>query len=872
MRRFILLGYCMLVCLCISANPSFSTAGFFELAGSGRTSYSLNPNWKFAKGAHLNAADIDFDDSKWEVVSVPDGVELLPRNASGCLNYQGEVWYRKHLNLTDVSLNKRIIIHFEAIMGKSKIFINGVLVKENFGGYLPVIVDATEHINKKGDNVIAVWADNSDDIAYPPGKVQKMLDFAYFGGIYRDVWLVTHGNTFITDPNHENITSGGGLAVWYNNVSAKKSEVGFKVHLKNSNSTYQKGKLEMRLLDDKGKVAGRKLLNYNISPSSSTEISDNLAVVKPNLWTPENPYLYQLQVRVLDARGKVIDGYYQRIGIRSFEFKGEDGFWLNGEPYEMPLIGANRHQDYAIVGNAVSNNAHWRDAKKLRDAGLKVIRNAHYPQDPAFMDACDELGLLVIVNTPGWQFWNDNPIFEQRVYSDIRNMVRRDRNHASVWMWEPVLNETWYPDYFAKRVNDIVHEEYPYPSCYTACDASARGNEYFPIQFGHPSNADKEWAIDKLDSTKTYFTREWGDNVDTWMSHNSPSRVAREWGESAMLTQAQHYAKPSYDYTSYDALYKTSRQHIGGALWHAFDHQRGYHPDPFYGGLMDVFRQPKYSYYLFKAQRDPRANHPTAESGPVLHIAHEMTPFSSKDVTVYSNCDEVHLQYTTSGTPLVYKKEVVEGMPSPIITFENAYDFMVDKKMSMYEGKENEVFLAAKGFIDGKLVAVDTVYPSRRPVKLVLEVDAMNTNLVADGSDFVTVIASVTDEKGNVKHLSDYYVEFIVEGEGELIADEYTYTNPVKVEWGSAPILLRSTVNAGEIKVRARSLYPGLYQLQEAEIIINSVPSFTPLIYVPMEKSERTNRLVETQKQATSNALEELNEVSKQQLEFGENR
>lgn len=287
---------------------------------------------------------------------------------------------------------------------------------------------------------------------------------------------------------------------------------------------------------------------------------------------------------------------------------------------------------------------------------------------------------------------------------------------------------------------------------------------------------------------------------------------------------------------------------------------------------MDVFRQPKYSYYLFKAQRDPRANHPTAESGPVLHIAHEMTPFSSKDVTVYSNCDEVHLQYTTSGTPLVYKKEVVEGMPSPIITFKNAYDFMVDKKMSMYEGKENEVFLAAKGFIDGKLVAVDTVYPSRRPVKLVLEVDAMNTNLVADGSDFVTVIASVTDEKGNVKHLSDYYVEFIVEGEGELIADEYTYTNPVKVEWGSAPILLRSTVNAGEIKVRARSLYPGLYQLQEAEVIINSVPSSTPLIYVPMEKSKRTNRLVETQKQATSNALEELNEVSKQQLEFGENR
>ena len=95
-----------------------------------------------------------------------------------------------------------------------------------------------------------------------------------------------------------------------------------------------------------------------------------------------------------------MDGYRRRIGIRSIEFKGKDGFWLNGKPYPSPLIGANRHQDFAVVGNAVANSIHWRDAKKLRDTGMKVIRNAHCPQDPAFMDACDELGLFVIVNTP----------------------------------------------------------------------------------------------------------------------------------------------------------------------------------------------------------------------------------------------------------------------------------------------------------------------------------------------------------------------------------------------------------------------------------------------------------------------------------------
>lgn len=109
--------------------------------------------------------------------------------------------------------------------------------------------------------------------------------------------------------------------------------------------------------------------------------------------------------------------------------------------------------------------------------------------------------------------------------------MRRDRNHPSVWLWEPILNETWYPADFAKNTNDIVHAEYPYSSCYCGSDSEARGHEVFPVVFAHPQNADPEWALKHADDTKTYFTREWGDNVDDWNSHNSPSRVARNWGE-----------------------------------------------------------------------------------------------------------------------------------------------------------------------------------------------------------------------------------------------------------------------------------------------------------------------------------------------------
>ena len=633
--------------------PEFSTAGFFRLDNSGREVYSMNPAWRFHKGAVEGAETKEFNDKDWTVVSLPDGIEYLPTEASGCINYQGEVWYRKHFTPDAALKGKKLFLHFEAIMGKSKVFVNGKLLTEHFGGYLPVIADVTDVLDWNGDNVIAVWADNSDDPSYPPGKAQDVLDYTYFGGIYRDCWLIAHNNVFITDPNYENEVAGGGLFVAFGKVSDALAEVQLKIHVRNATKNPFSGRVEYMLLQPDGTEVARLSDKIQVKVGRATTVSDRMPVKQPMLWTPSTPTLYNLLVRVLDKEGNVIDGYRRRIGIRSIEFKGKDGFYLNGRPYGKPLIGANRHQDFAVVGNAVANSIHWRDAKKLKDVGMEIIRNAHCPQDPAFMDACDELGLFVIVNTPGWQFWNDAPEFAQRVYSDIRNVVRRDRNHPSVWLWEPILNETWYPADFAKNTRDIVDAEYPYPYCYSGSDSEARGHENFPVYFAHPANMQD--ASKEIDPTKTYFTREWGDNVDDWSSHNSPSRVARNWGEQPMRVQAQHYACPYYPVTSYDVLYKQSPQHVGGCLWHSFDHQRGYHPDPFYGGLMDVFRQPKiFILYVYGATSGSQEVTGMPASGPMVYIAHEMTPFSGKDVTVYSNCDEVRLTVSTRVEKTIY--------------------------------------------------------------------------------------------------------------------------------------------------------------------------------------------------------------------------
>lgn len=864
-----------------ASQPEYSTAGFFELPNTGRTVYSMNPAWRMYKGHLEGAEQPDFNDKEWDLVSLPDGIEYVPSEASGCVNYQGEVWYRKHFTPEETWKGKQLFLHFEAIMGKAKVWINGTLVNEHYGGFLPVIANVTEYLNYEEDNVIAVWADNSNDPSYPPGKPQDMLDFTYSGGIYRDCWMIVHNNVFITDPNYENETAGGGLFVSFGHISQSQVEIRLDAHVRNSSNTYFSGKIEYQLFDKDNRRVCQANKAFSVSKGKARNTSLTIKVEKPELWEPDSPYLYQLHVLLKDKSGHIVDGYRRRIGIRSIEFKGKDGFWLNGKPYPYPLIGANRHQDFAIIGNALSNSLHWRDAKKLRDAGLRVIRNAHYPQDPAFMDACDELGLFVIVNTPGWQFWNKELIFAQRVYSDIRNMVRRDRNHPSVWMWEPILNETWYPEDFAKNVVDILHEEYPYPYCYAGCDVTAKGHEYFPIHFTHPLNgAGGAFNTSKMDPKISYFTREWGDNVDDWNSHNSPSRVNRAWGEIPMLVQTQGYAKTDYKYTCYDVLYRNTRQHMGGCLWHSFDHQRGYHPDPFYGGIMDAFRQPKLSYYMFCAQRPVEKNNRLiAENGPMVFIANAMTPFSPKDVTVYSNCDEVRLTYCKNGKQFIYKKEKTdEGMPSPIITFKDVWDVMYDKQLAR-KNKHEESYLLAEGIVDGEVVATHKVMPARRPSKIILWADNEGTETIADGSDLITVIAAIADENGNIKRLNNYHIKFEIEGPGELVASKETFTNPREVQWGTAPILVRAKAQTGNIKVKASVVPNGTHTPISAELIIPTTKAIHSLIADEDElnlqlKTHRNQQNLssydhgQSSDEARKQSQMRLKEVEKQQSDF----
>ena len=790
----------------------------------------------------------------------------MPAEASGCRNYQGIVWYRKHFVLPKECADRDVTLHFEAIMGKQTIYLNGKKVKEHEGGYLPITISLSAFGLSAGDEcVVAIMADNSDDKTYPPGKKQMTLDFAYHGGIYRDVWLIAKNKVAITDALEENKVAGGGIFVHYANISEKSAEVFVNTEVRNSNTRPHTITIENSLVPSVAVSQQQtKKTKLKLQAGEARTITQRFLVKNPKLWSPETPYLYDIATRIKEGK-QTLDGGITRIGIRSFEFVRTDdaqgrqpGFYLNGKKYHQ-LIGANRHQDFAYVGNALPNSQQWRDAKRLRNLGFTIIRVAHYPQDPSFMDACDELGLFVIVATPGWQYWNKDAGWDEKVHQNTRAIIRRDRNHPSVLMWEPILNETRYPEDFALKALQITKDEYPYPyRPAAAADMHSAGvAANYDVVYGWPGD---DFASDNLpvgDPAKVHqciFTREFGELVDDWYAHNNLNRASRSWGERPMLMQAMSL------HQSTEELFKTTGQFIGGCQWHPFDHQRGYHPDPYWGGDYDAFRQPKTAQSMFVAVLQP----PTQQ--PVVSIAHEMTQFSEKDVTVFSNCDSVRL--TMYGGEHSWTQAAEKG----VALFKDAWDFFEARNWSYTKKNWQNVKMVAEGIVDGKVVCTTEKMPSRRSTKLRLYADEMGKPLVADGSDFIVVVCEVTDDLGHVRRLAKENIVFSVEGEGEIIGDANINANPRAVEWGSAPVLIRSTKKAGKIKVKAEVQFPGVHAPTPAELEIESITNDLPMCF--MEQSQSTQQVQNLQgvrPSVVSDAekAKMLQEVESQQADFG---
>jgi beta-galactosidase len=427
----------------------------------------FNMDWEFVKDIDtVNAAQAlslaKGGQTAWEKVSLPHTPRIEPVNKID-EQWQGTCFYRKFFTISAADKNKHIAIQFDAAMHEADVYLNGKHIYKHVGGYLPFYIDISSVVKIGQSNCILVKLNNQDSPVIPPGKPIKDLDFNYYGGIYRNAWLIIKDKLYISNAVQANREAGGGILVHDEDVSAKVAKVVVKTDVNNDYGQWQKTKVKITLVDKEGKaIAATTSKEQLIKPNSFGTFEQTLTVNTPKLWSPAQPYLYTLNVQVLQ-NGKEIDEQTIKTGIKTLKIE-PGGFYLNGK--KLNIVGTNRHQEYPYIGYALPDNAQYRDAWKIKEAGFNFVRCSHYPPSPAYLDACDELGIMVMDAIPGWQFFG-NGEFQKNSFQDIHDMIHRDRNHASIVLWEASLNETGMSKAYMDTANKIVHTELPFKGVFS---------------------------------------------------------------------------------------------------------------------------------------------------------------------------------------------------------------------------------------------------------------------------------------------------------------------------------------------------------------------------------------------------------------------
>jgi beta-galactosidase len=757
---------------------------FFILISSGypqisRQTISFNTNWQFCNeedfkaSLNINPGDKDFSYSDWQTVNLPHTAKVEPLVIKE--PWVGISWYKKDFTPRPEWKNKKVFIQFEAAMQQTEVWLNGKHLLTHFGGYLPFTVDISKEIIFGKSNRLLVKTDNHDNPDVPPGKPIKDLDFCYYSGIYRNVSLIITNPLHITDAVLENKTASGGIRVWYPDVSSYSAKVAVLTHIKNEAGKAKDFYLISKIIDKSGKtVVTATSVKNRIAADSEKSILQTFQIANPSLWHPDHPDLYTLKVSIKE-NNVIVDEIKTKIGIRKFELKSERLF-INGEP--LLLVGTNRHQEYPYIGNAMSDNAQYRDAIKIKEAGFNMVRLSHYPQSPAFMSACDELGILTIASIPGWQFVGKDT-FMQRSYQNARDLIRRDRNHACIAFWELSLNESSMPDAFMKQMAAIAKEESPESKLITC----GWINNYYDVFIPARQHARFPNYWKKYNSATPLFTGEYGDweyfaqdaglNQAGYAGLKNDERTSRQLrgdGEKRLLQQTLNFQEAHND--------NLRNPHLGDANWLMFDYNRGYSPDIESSGIMDIFRLPKFAYYFYRSQ-----------SKPTLKIAsywNEKSDFSH--IKVFSDCEEVALYLNNR---LVEKKMSGSDKTSDIL-FCPPFVFNV-------KGFEPGS-LKAVGYIKNEAVIEDMVTTEGQATCIKLTYDTSSRPLKADGADVVFVYATICDAKGNQVFESNALVQFTIKGNGKLIGQ-----NPINAEAGISSILLQASAIPGNITVEAKS-------------------------------------------------------------------
>ncbi len=787
-----------------------------------RIRQSFNQSWSFNKGDLGNEQFISFEDVQWRMLDLPHDwaiegpFDKKYDTRTGGLPIYGTAWYRKHFVIDARHKGKSVTLEFDGVMNNAEVYLNGEKVAARPYGYIGFEVELTSHIKFGEENVLAVRVDPKELSArWYPGA-----------GIYRNVWLeiknpvhIAHWGTYIVTPQ----------------VNEEKALVNIETTIENKGNLQGRFRLETFIIDTSGVEVAASESEVEFALEGDVVVNQTLKINAPELWDLDHPYVYAAK-SVLYRNAIVIDTYESSFGVRTIDYSAEKGFLLNGHPVKFK--GVCLHHDLGPLGSAVNYRATERQLQIMKEIGVNAIRTSHNPPSPEQLELCDKMGILVQVEAfDEWKIAKVengyNKFWDEWHESDLRDMIKRDRNHPSVVMWS-IGNEIGEQGRknggdIAARLTAICHEEDPtrpvtagfnqYPACVNNGLAEAIdlvGFNYKPTQYNHVLGNHTDWIV-------------YGAETSSCVSSRGVYHLPLENYDKHESLQVSSYdiISPPWAYPPDFEIHaqETMTRSLGEFVWTGFDYLG--EPTPYNGrdnetdgkwggdwpsrssyfGIVDLCGFPKDRYYYYKS---------VWTEEPMVHILPhwnwEDSGHKAIPVYCYTNCDEAEL--FLNGKSLGKKVMGVEKTTIPAefnwwrkpeTTWDSPYRLNWNVK---YEPGELKVV----AYKNGNMAAEKSITTAGKPAQIELLPDRKVID--ADGYDLSFVTVQIVDENGNFCPLAYNLVQFEVEGPATIAAvgnGNAATTEPFQADYrkafnGLCMIILKSKKEmAGEIKITATS-------------------------------------------------------------------
>ncbi len=747
----------------------------------GRAILPINRSWRYHPSQAAGAQAPEFDDSAFEPVVIPHTNIRLPWHSFDDKDYEFVSTYRRRFKTPPGTQGKRVFVDFEGVMTASTVWINGAPLGEYKGGFTPFSFELTPHLRGDGDNVLTVQVDSTERSDIPPFGYQ--IDYMTFGGIYREVSLRVVPALYLDN-----------IFAHPKDVLSGKPSLDVDCFLAGT-APHGKLVLEAELLD------GERTLAKASRPVHVSAASDPDAAADPTtnapayqstetihdsarqtisfqpidgvkLWDLATPNLYTVRVRLLHA-GKVMDEDTRRIGFREATFT-DHGFSLNGKI--VKLRGLDRHQTFPFVGQAMPARVQRQDANILRrKLHCNIVRTSHYPQSRHFLDCCDEIGLLVLEEIPGWQHIGPEP-WKLTAIDNVGRMVRRDWNHPAIVLWGVRINESRDDHSFYTRTNALAHALDP-----TRQTGGIRNSENSELLEDVFTINDFGFPLRKPNHPR-YLNTE-------FVGHTFPTKTTDD--DERQREHTLRHARIHNQLAS-------DPQYAGGIGWCAFDYNT--HADfgagdrICYHGVTDIFREPKPAAGFYKSQCDPSEE---VVLEPAFHWANGDESVGFSRAVVCSNCD--HLKFYQRADSLAANPwELIAEVDPDRTEFASLKypPFVLDRTKVHLPRGNRWGDLRIDGYLNGKQVASKTLSGLGVDQKFALLAD--DAALQADGADTTRVVMRVTDEFGAMRTYANDPIAFMLEGPATLIGD-----NPFALIGGTGAVWLRAKDQAGTVRLTA---------------------------------------------------------------------